>query len=452
MAKPVCVSCLWEHETGRKINDSMSNVAWAAELSVSEAAIRRHLKHPDTSRETAIASTQEPEVPGAANTVNYDSQNRVANAGEMADSPWGRNEWDAYLRAHGTDPETVTYLHGVTSDPHSNRYWNKLNNVRPIAAVLEDWKPQWPIIQPAAPVIVNVPARGSVIALREPGMKLALKCADPQIGFRMLSDGTFEEFHDWQAMLLFVEVCRQEQPNKITLLGDIIDMPSQGKYVQEPGFANTTQKALDETHKWFSMLRAVAPDAEIVVLEGNHDKRLQNFIQLNAMAAFGLRKANMPEALPQLSIPNLLRLDELDIRYEDAYPAAVDWDDDETQNRHGTRANSKGSTTSQYIHELPHLNLWVGHTHRNEITWRSVIGPRGETLERYSANPGCLAKTDGTVPSVHGAIHSDGSSARVVEDWQQGFGSLLYGGGQSWPQVHRIHNGTALYNGRLISV
>jgi predicted phosphodiesterase len=440
---------LWEQETGKTIDTSKSKVQWAVELGLSEAAIRRHLKHPDTARATAATSFAAPPTVESGGSFTHDQATGVSNFNEWGDKAWGKEDFEKFVVSKGEDLDKVTLLYGVTSAPGGG-FWNKLM-VRPKAALREDAEPAWPVVQPAAPVDIHVPA-GIDLSPRRDGMKLSLKSADPQIGFRMLPDGTYEEFHDWKAMLLFVEVCRQEQPDTIIILGDVIDMPSQGKYVQEPGFANTTQKAIDETHVWLSMLRAVCPKAIIVVIEGNHDKRLQNFIQLNAMAAFGLRKANMPAAWPQLSIPNLLRLDELNIRYEDAYPAAVYWDDEDTQNRHGTRANSKGSTTSQYIHELPHLNLWVGHTHRTEITYRTVIGRHGEPLERYSANPGCLCKTDGTVPSVHGALHHDGTSARVVEDWQQGFGSLLYGKGESWPQVHRIKDGSAIYNGRLISV
>lgn len=45
MANSVCVSCLWEKETGRKIDTSRSKVAWAEKIGVSEASVRRHLKH-----------------------------------------------------------------------------------------------------------------------------------------------------------------------------------------------------------------------------------------------------------------------------------------------------------------------------------------------------------------------------------------------------------------------
>jgi hypothetical protein len=358
---------------------------------------------------------------------------------------WGKKDFDEFLRSHEMDPEETAYNWGWTSHPMGG-FWNKLNNVRPKSG--KDGGPEWPLIQQATPVAVNIgpiparPARG--------GLKMSIKGADAQIGFRAV-DETFESFHDQAAMDLFVEVVRREQPEEIALLGDMIDLPSQSRWAQEAGFARTTQMALDALHSFLAQLRAAAPEAFIILIEGNHDKRMQTFIETNALAAFGLKRANMPESWPTMSLPFLLRLDELNIQYQDAYPAAVHWDDDSTRNIHGTRANSKGSTMSQYAQELPHINTWAGHTHRTEIIYKTVLGPRGEAIESYSANPGCLCKTDGTVPSVHGAIHSDGSSARVVEDWQQGFGVNLFDGrGNSWPQVYRIKDGVTVYGGKVL--
>lgn len=45
MAKAVCVSCLWEHKTGKTIDQSRTNTSWAKKIGVSEASIRRHRSH-----------------------------------------------------------------------------------------------------------------------------------------------------------------------------------------------------------------------------------------------------------------------------------------------------------------------------------------------------------------------------------------------------------------------
>lgn len=379
---------------------------------------------------------------GESETHNPDG---TASYVRFSERPWGFDDYRAFLRSTGQDPDQVTFSHGWTSNP-AGGFWNKLNNVRPIGAAASG--PEWPVIQPAEPINVVIADRP---AKPVRGMKLAIKGADTQIGFRRLADGTLDPFHDDAAMNVFIEVCKSYQPDKVQILGDFLDLASQGRFAQEATFAQTTQEALNAGHRFLATLRAACPDAEIVVIEGNHDKRMQNFIEANAIAAFGLKRAGLPESWPVMSLPYLLRLDELNIQYVDAYPAATDWDNHTTRNIHGTKANSRGSTTSQYVFELPHLNTWAGHTHRVEVTYRSVMGARGEPIESYSANPGCLCRVDGAVPSVNGAIGADGTAARIVENWQQGFGLAYYNDTESWPYVYRIRNGRALIDGMEIA-
>lgn len=349
---------------------------------------------------------------------------------------------ESTVRRHRAAASSTTTVAASIRDPETGS-WFKVKYDGPEAG------PKWPVVQPAQPVSVSVPH--NLVKPDRGEYKLALKCADTQIGFRAVEDG-YEAFHDDDAMDVFTRVVMDEQPEKISILGDFLDLPSQSRWAQEAGFARTTQMALDRAYEWLATLRAVAPEAVIEIIEGNHDKRLQTYVETNALQAFGLRKAGLPADWPVLSLPNLLRLDELDILYVDAYPTAATWDNDQVRNMHGTRANSRGSTTAQYAQELPHLSQWVGHTHRCEITYKTVMGPRGEAIETYVANPGALCKTDGTVPSVHGALHANGSSARVVEDWQQGFGANLYNEVESWPFVYRIVNGVTIYNGTVRSV
>lgn len=430
----ICLTCEYENRTGVTVDDSKTNVAWGIEIGVSEGAIRRHRIHRDrnTSNQNPLSRTVESSDGSFGATITHTKQFTLKDA----------EEW---VRRAGKDP--ADYVLTVDSRAYGNGMWSNGVRARPVASAVADIA--WPVVQPAEPVNISITPPSARPA--RDGLKLSLKCADTQIGFRAVNDDEYESFHDEKAMAVFLEVCRQEQPDSIVILGDFLDLPSQGKYIQEAGFARTTQMALNAGYRYLASLRSACPEAHIVLIEGNHDKRMQNFIENNALAAFGLKRAEMPESWPVMSLPNLLRLDELSVEYQDAYPAATYWDDDNTRNIHGTRANSRGSTTSQYSNDLPHISTWVGHTHRTEITYKTVLGPRGEVIESYTANPGCLCKTDGTVPSVHGALHADGGSARVVEDWQQGFGGLLYGNGEAWPQVWRIKDGRTVYQGRAIS-
>ncbi|MFE4229147.1 hypothetical protein ACFRJ8_14805 [Arthrobacter sp. NPDC056886] len=417
--------------------EAMTSRQAAKFLGMSKSAIGDH-RRGDCSCKVVEAPAS---TAGESETHNADG---TASYVRYSERPWGYDDYREFIRSTGQDPDAVTFSHGWTSNP-AGGFWNKLNNVRPIAGSGSNSEyPAWPVIQPAEPVNVTI---GDRPAKPVRDKKLALKGADTQIGFRRLADGSLDPFHDEAAMGVFIQAATQLQPDKIQILGDFLDLASQGRFAQEAAFAQTTQEALNAGHLFLAKLRAACPDAEIVVIEGNHDKRMQNFIEANAVAAFGLKRAGLPDSWPVMSLPYLLRLDELNVQYVDAYPAATDWDNDTTRNTHGTKANSRGSTTSQYVFELPHLNTWAGHTHRVEITYRSVMGARGEAVESYSANPGCLCRVDGAVPSVNGAIGADGTPARIVENWQQGFGLAYYNDTESWPSVYRIRNGVALLGG-----
>ena len=438
MASVPCKSCEYEAESGVKVDDSKSHVEWAEVIGASEGAVRRHKAH----RAADVPLTEEGVVTDSGGDTETGEKRYTITAARAFDY----SDFVEFIRQGGQDPDEVDFDWGVTTNPHGG-FWNKINRVRPKRST---GGPNWDLIHRADHVTIEGIAPATMWTPRD-GLIMSLKGADTQIGFRALPDGTFEPFHDEAAMDVFVEVARQEQPEEIVILGDFLDLPSQSRWAQEAGFARTTQMAINAAHTWLAKLRKAAPLARIIIIEGNHDKRMQSFIETNALAAFGLTRANAGE-LPVMSLPFLLRLDELMIEYVDAYPAATYWDDDRTRNIHDTRANSKGSTMAQYASDLPHINTWAGHTHRAEVIYKTVMGPRGEAIESYSANPGALCRVDGTVPSVHGALHSDGTSARIVEDWQQGFGVNLFSRetGQSWPQVYRIRDGKALYNGRMI--
>jgi hypothetical protein len=77
----------------------------------------------------------------ATEETQLDSDDNIISATRMADQPWGAAEWREFIRAKGQDPDLVTFTYGVTSSP-AGGYWNKLLNVRPVAAGPEDLLPE----------------------------------------------------------------------------------------------------------------------------------------------------------------------------------------------------------------------------------------------------------------------------------------------------------------------
>lgn len=107
MAAASCVTCLWEASTGRTVDTSISKVAWAAETGVSEAGIRRHLKH-GTAR-------VKPDVPIAdvkgATGDSFSSKNGTINITKTSDRIIPLSEWLDDLRDDGYDPADFNCSH-----------------------------------------------------------------------------------------------------------------------------------------------------------------------------------------------------------------------------------------------------------------------------------------------------------------------------------------------------
>ena len=350
-------------------------------------------------------------------------------------------------KSHEVD-RIVTQKVDRTSDPEGDDLYFYTIDVRPIG---DPTYPLWEPIRPAPPVKITPLRRAAnKWAKRDEGNGIALIGADNQIDHRLL-DGRLYAFHSARAMDIFLQAAQKLQPNEILILGDFLDLPQLGRFAQEASWALTMQVSLDYAKTWLAQLRAAAPDARIVIIEGNHDKRMNNFVEANFAAAYGLKRAaitdEMRDAWPVMTLPYLLGLDELSIDYVDAWPAAAFWLNARTKAIHGYKANSRGSTTAAYLNEAPHLNVLVGHTHRQEITWRSGQGELNQELRSFSANPGALCRIDGSVPSVKGANHADGTPAVVRENWQQGFIIMPYNAEEAWPTLVPIHDGRAVLPG-----
>ncbi len=317
-------------------------------------------------------------------------------------------------------------------------------------ALAESREPKWPVVQPAKPTIIRPSKVKPAKATGE--WKTAVILPDPQIGFRHYEDGTVDTFHSVEAIEVALQVTAHVQAtrgvDKVINLGDFLDLPGQGKYIGEPSFAQTTQASIDYGHVFLAQQRATAPDAEIVLIEGNHDKRLTFNIQVNAGASFGIKRANLPTSWPVMSLPHLLRLDELGVEYIDAWPNGKHWINKRLFARHGDKVRSGSSTANVYVKDNPHVSQIFGHVHRIEMHYQTVAdfdGPR----RSVAASPGCLCRVDGAVPSYGSSIHVDGTPAERWENWQQGVMVVDYNddGRFALTPVH-IMDGWAFYDGR----
>lgn len=95
MAKNTCVTCLWEKETGKKVDTSKSRVAWAEKIGVSEASVRRHLKH------LPVANT--PAEEGDKFLTDLDLPEEIVTSRgksvRLADGSWEKVTWQPNKKA-----------------------------------------------------------------------------------------------------------------------------------------------------------------------------------------------------------------------------------------------------------------------------------------------------------------------------------------------------------------
>lgn len=277
--------------------------------------------------------------------------------------------------------------------------------------------PAWPVID--RPPLARPRFAGTVRKVPPPadGLERLVILPDPQVGFRLLEvePGRFEldPFHDVAAMGAALSLVRAARPDRTVVLGDYLDLPQFGRFRQEETFSRTANATLEAGHGYLAALVAVCETVDL--LEGNHDARLGHYALDNARAAFGIRRAgDPPDSWPVLSVPYLLRLDELGVTYHPGYPANTLELAPNCYAVHGERLK-----VGQVLDDET-VSVVQGHVHRvsyAERTDRTPGGPR----RRWAASPGCLCRIDGAVPGVKaGTDPRTGRPVNRPQDWQHG--------------------------------
>ncbi len=299
-------------------------------------------------------------------------------------------------------------------------------------------KHEWPVIQP---VKLSRPLTPRFKPARQ-GYPTVLIIPDSQNGYwRDMRTGYLKPMHDRRAWDLVLQVAHRMKPDRIVLLGDMLDLSEwTDKFVKSPEFYFTTQVALKELFWWLTQLADTG--AQIDYLEGNHENRLWRAIVKNMIAGYQLNPANQPDAPAAMSVENLLSLKDLGIQYHKPYPGAHIWLNDNLRVSHGDVARKRsGATVKEMLQDARNSEV-AAHSHRLEmagITVHPHKGPR--TYVVY--NLGTLARQEqGVVPSSGGR-----------QNWQQGFGTGWYQiGGDHLFEIypHPIYGGQIMYQGCLL--
>lgn len=203
-------------------------------------------------------------------------------------------------------------------------------------------------------------------------------------------------FHDERALRAVCDLLSVEQPEQIIFLGDVADNSMLSKHRTHRRFGALLNETNDAVVQNFRRVREAVPDAQIVLLPGNHDDRVLYYAQDMAPEFEALRpgKLSADEETPPSSIGfrQLWRLDELGIEVIDE-----DWKlaqfgiTPELSARHGylTGNNSERKLLEKHGRSQVH-----GHDHRGSLVYRTKHDPL-DIRVAMSCGTLCEIKPDG---------------------------------------------------------
>lgn len=140
--------------------------------------------------------------------------------------------------------------------------------------------------------------------------------------FERRSDQRFQtmlacsDIHDIEAdpfaVRMFVQAVADVQPDIICINGDLFDLPEFSRHPKDPREWNVTGR-IEAGLNFIHQLRNVAPDAQIDLIEGNHEARLLKFMFGDGTQAAAI--ASMLSDLHGWDVRRLFKLDEYEVNY-----------------------------------------------------------------------------------------------------------------------------------------
>lgn len=182
MAKAECSACVWQRATGVTIDFTKSNAAWAEQVGVSEASIRRHFKHatvklaeplPANAKWSVSDGEFDGESPASVFSLDVDDVEQFILSKGLNpyewDYQWRFSEWEQSSKAHG-----VRTLNAF-------KVWGKRKKFEELAFTLED-----------LPEAISNYAWSVVPEVRRNGGSLVALATDFQLGKTDWNGGTDE--------------------------------------------------------------------------------------------------------------------------------------------------------------------------------------------------------------------------------------------------------------------
>jgi hypothetical protein len=262
-------------------------------------------------------------------------------------------------------------------------------------------------------------------------------------------------YHDPRALSVATQIFADAKP--LCLIyngdwGDYMDIATHPKgsrdelYESLRGEVQRQREELKKAHKAIKPKRAVWND-------GNHEFRVQRAFQRDPKLACKVLGLEFPESRltsvkEAVSIPVLLGLGELGIRYSGTYPKGC-WlrgvgltPEEDVYVSHGTTARKKSAYTVSGQMDDHWSSMVIGHCERLALIWNRKLGRDYFGIE--GGNLSLIGEPELGDDIYAGVPHSDPK----LMNHRQGISVIYYDNG--WhPVLIKIRDGKAWFNGRL---
>lgn len=286
-----------------------------------------------------------------------------------------------------------------------------------------------PVIKP---VEVNFTSRSYSVSKRHCVFKSILFVTDPHFGFRRQLDGELTPMHHRKFLSGVLGVAAMTRPDVVLWAGDMLDMADFSSFKTEPELLFNVQLAGIET-SWLLSQFGETCDRQIV-LEGNHDERLNRALIQNMKSAYQIRPVDELDGPPLMSVPRFLGLSGLDIEWVGGYP--------DSQVRigsikfmHGKIARKGSAKTVGAMIDSAACSKIFGHIHRYELASKYIadtdeevfVGSPGCACERTQV-PGAGLEANWQLGAFFITIFNDGSVANIEHIRGDKYGEVLFRG------------------------
>jgi len=180
-------------------------------------------------------------------------------------------------------------------------------------------------------------------------------------GFKtaMVINDTQNPYQDEKCLALVESFMGEVQPDYLFELGDMSDFYQISKFDKDPSRVDGLQGDVNNTRAMFRRHRKILPDARIILTDGNHERRWQNFLWT---------KAPELSLLTCLDITELFGLKEYEIEHV-PYECGV-MVNDLFLLTHGTLASVNSSYTAKRMFDKHGGCGMCAHTHRGGVFYK----------------------------------------------------------------------------------